>query len=708
MAHIALNEALGLDVDGSLSQGEQITKLIPTFSGLKDKPLDKVPIAAGSIKLSFDKPIPAGAGELSLLFSASADGGLVLIGPGKALGDGNLPLDDIRVNPGELYLGMKLKFALGGGLNLSAGASVFGFVSEKDFEIWCYRCFRAGPAGFPSYGHALGLTLASFSIPRTASELDQIDSDTVVLIQGSGEMDVSGAFSIQTPVQSIASVSVGFGKEIRVRAGGSFGAQLKFSLQGSYGIRLRRAQGGRIELGIFNSKNRQTDLSVSAQLGVNAGIGDFDLIEKLISALSRQPEVDSQELSTAIPGDDATSKRTQILAFQRELANAVSTRLEASVKATLSTARSSDAMWMFEIELATGTSEMARTAIEQCLHGDFIGLTTDPQRLVPAVTQTKNLLTKVKSNELTLHINLFGILNLFSLVQIARISKVERNNHGDVTLVTDVSDVSRLNGVLLNAGWDEKRLRKLLSEEFLISATYQVSGVGVLPPEFQARHTYLEISNSTSQDIMRNHLDIARVLGLLSPDDEGRYLSADGFGRTTYFVETTYSSDEVRGIFLDSDGRPKPIAEFENDGRSALGALLAGRKGQEFRLLFAQLGSGDALWREMKRIGNVADFGPLFGIAKDATDVRVATAGADFSTITSWAKAMYGAALATYEVQQLLGGEVVRADDRRLQQARDRLNSRLAEVLSDTHDEFGDPLGLLMVYVASNESASKR
>jgi hypothetical protein len=38
---------------------------------------------------------------------------------------------------------------------------------------------------------------------------------------------------------------------------------------------------------------------------------------------------------------------------------------------------------------------------------------------------------------------------------------------------------------------------------------------------------------------------------------------------------------------------------------------------------------------------------------------------------------------------------------------RERLKRRLSDVVRDTHDEFGDPLGLLMVYLAASQNAEK-
>ena len=68
---------------------------------------------------------------------------------------------------------------------------------------------------------------------------------------------------------------------------------------------------------------------------------------------------------------------------------------------------------------------------------------------------------------------------------------------------------------------------------------------------------------------------------------------------------------------------------------------------------------------------------------------------------------MNEAGVAILEVEDLLAGSSVTADDARLTEARDLLKQRMAGVVSKTHEHFGDPLGLLMIYVASGQNAER-
>jgi hypothetical protein len=204
---------------------------------------------------------------------------------------------------------------------------------------------------------------------------------------------------------------------------------------------------------------------------------------------------------------------------------------------------------------------------------------------------------------------------------------------------------------------------------------------------------------------MKDNLDVARVLALITPAEQERRLGdRKAFGRTTLFAELSYSDGALRRAFLEG-GEPRRLAEYEVFGRSALGALLAGDEEGELRGRYADLGqAGTDLWSRMKRDGPF-NFGPLFGLPE--TDPRVGAAVADYIAITDWARAMRAAGLVLQEVAEIVSRSASGAEDAALTAARERLKERLADVVKETHDQFGDPLGMLMVYVAANQDAEK-
>jgi hypothetical protein len=654
MPTIHLNDALGLNLDGSLAGDAQLTAILPAFGKLQNLKLEDVPAGALSAGLQFNRPV----GAAGVTVGAGASARVSLIGAGEHVLDVNDPFGAIGVRDGEIYAAVAL--------DCTADASAFGFTAGAEFTLTCYRRFGKDAA----FGPALAATLAAIALPRTEADLGDVADGVVLVLAGTGRLSLTGDFQFAMPVQTLASVAIAGGVGVQVNTGASISVSAGIELSGGYQVRVRRTPAHTVEMGVYRGRSRDATLSVTAAAGVSAQAGGFDLAEQFIGALSRQPVVDVDEFRRAQPGD--------VEAFRTALKAAVQTKVEVSVSAALSVLRADDAAWTFEIDPGKAVTAEAQGMVGAALAGDFGPLTA--ARTLPAgIVQTSNVLTKVDVSKLTWRVNLLGIANLLSVAKLTEMTTVQRNAAGDITLVTDTASANRLEAVLVNLGLDSKRLRKMLNENFLIEAAYHASGAGLLPPEFQSRQTFFEIQGDTGRDEMKDNLDVARVLGLISPAEETRRMGdRKSFGRTTFYASAGYTNAAVRRMFLDGAGNPRTIEEYEQLGRSALGALLAGDPGQEGRLRYTDLGmEGSALWARMKQTGNVALFASM-GLPP--------AAGPDYIAITDWAKAMHATGAAMGD--------------------RERLKERLADVVSSTHEHFGDPLGMIMAYLAADQDAT--
>ena len=103
----------------------------------------------------------------------------------------------------------------------------------------------------------------------------------------------------------------------------------------------------------------------------------------------------------------------------------------------------------------------------------------------------------------------------------------------------------------------------------------------------------------------------------------------------------------------------------------------------------------------MKDLGQPS-FGQLF---PSLPAPSVGAIAADYSTIVWWAQALEGASLRLAKMQKFfLLHPGAPPDDSEFQALRNDLASHLAKVASSTHEEFGEPWGL----VAMNEASGRR
>ena len=705
MPTINLTDALGLDLDGKLSDHTSLLKLLPSFVKIADLPLDQVPVADLSAALNLAEPIPVPVEDLGLTLHAGATARLSLLRPKQHTIDAYDPFSEIDIKDNEIYLMLGVKFTVNGALGAKVASLSLGFSPESELEIICYRRFERGPDGFPIFRKALATAASSFVLPRNLKDLDALQTDTVLVLRGSGTLSFSAGVSVALPTQSLASVSLVLDKKLQVSAGGSIGVDADLTLTGGYQVRLRRLDAHKTELGVYAMRSEEATLSISAKVGVSASAGPFELTERLISALSNKPAVDVAEFKQALPGEDDEQKTLRIEAFQSSIKAGISTKLQASLAVAFNALHSHEAAWLFEIDSSLAITQAANEAIAAALDGKFGALTANPKGLPAGISQSSNILTDTDLRKVSLKVNLLGLVNLISTEKLVQVCTAERNANGDITLITDSASGSRLQALLVIFGNDHKRLRKLLSENFLIVASYHAKDLGVLPPDFKAKHTYFSIEDKTSRDKMKNEFDVARILGLMDASAVQQRLGKTGqFGRTDFYVEAVYTSDAVRDAFLNPDGLRPSVESYEQIGRLALSELLDGDEGQEFR---KKVANDNAIWSALKKDGNRANFPRIFGLRADSLDPGVGAAGADFSAITSWAEAMTAAGSAIRELDGLLGSGPVAADAANFDEARELLKKRLGQVVAHTKDEFGEPLGMLMFYMAASQHAKR-
>jgi len=704
MPVIHLNQAFGLDVEGSLSSGAKLLEFFPKFNQLADVKLDALRDEDLATGLNLVEPLPVPADGLSLKLSAGASVRFALIGPGAHGLDKDDPFDAIGVPDGELYFAMALRLSGGTKLSGSVAPLTLGFAPEGELELRCYRRFQRGTDGFPALRGALAAAASSFVLPWEVADLRALGPDTVLVLRGEGTLAASADVSAALPTESLASTSLVGGHKFEAQAGASVGVEASLQLAGTYQARLRRLDGQRAELSIYTLKSAETSLGITAEGGLSAAVGTFDLGERVVKALSPKPVVDVDEFRRALPDEDDDAKKARITAFQASIQAGICTKLQASLGAACDALQSHEALWAFEIDTNQAVSDDARAAVADVFRGKLGKLTDDPHTLPAGFALTRNFVTDSGAHKLSLKINVLGLVNLIEVDKLAQFAKVERNRDGDITLMTDTLTENRLQALLSVFGGDGKRLRKLLSENFLITAAYRTKDLGVLPPDFQAKHTYFAIHGSTNREAMKDELDVACAFGWLTQNQVlDRLGGGSDFGRTTLFVETQYAGAAVRDAFLKPGGQPPLEESYAQIGRAGLKKLLEGDAGQPYRWALA---SDPAVWTAFEKTGNRTQFPGIFGLRADTMDPRLDAAGTDYYAITGWASAMAAASRALAEIDALVGAGPVKADAPNVQQARQLLKKRLEQVVKNTKDEFGEPLGLILFYYAANRNGA--
>jgi hypothetical protein len=538
--------------------------------------------------------------------------------------------------------------------------------------------------------------LHGFFVPATRRELEQLDDDVILVFAGSGSVTTSASFSLSMPVTALANVSIPGGQNLTVKPGLSLSVAPSLTLEGGYQVRLRKLDKGEVEVGLYNSTSKTKSLSISGRAALPVRAGSFELTEQFIRALSvGQSVVNREELFAALPDEaDEFKKHRRIEKMEEQFRKAVNTKFEASARISLSKSSLREPVWTYAVNPAV-VSQASDKAIAAALKGNFAELLANP----PGVRRVSSALAETESRSAKLDINLLGLANFTSstrlVVSVQHRVRRQRSDH---------SHHRHFVGHPHRGFAGESRRRQQPTpppDERKLSDPGRLQSQRTHHFSAQAQGSAHLFRNRQQDQPRRNARQSAGPPGarLVMPEKVAEILETDqNFGRTTMYVEAAYDNAAIESLFFDG-GSARSQDKFEDAGRSALGALIAGDEHRQLSSRFAGFSvAANALWERMK-VAGAANLHDLFGIgaASASGNLPLATATSDFFAILDWAKTMHAAAQVALDVRNMLGGDQkVESTDPRFEAARKLLRQRLSDAVARTGEHFGDPLGLLM------------
>ena len=635
--------------------------------------LDQPAISSFSTGLSFLDKLDMGNG-LNLSFQAGAHGSFSLV---RQAGDTDAP-------DGACYARLAFDASAGVSPGVTAGALSFGVQPGMRLEAASYRCYSLS-AGV-TLVDALRESIGGFLIPARASDLEAIPEKGVLTVSGAGSLKLSveaDLLALSNPL-ALATLPAPL-PGISVSAGGTIQVGASYRLEGEFQIRAARLDGRRVQVGWYPKQTQQWTVQATASAGVSAVMGQTDLISMLVRAVSAAPKASSDELNRAGLSPDQTT------AIMAAVQAAISRKLELALSVQLSALESGGAAFLYEIDLM-GLTQASRDALDRALQGDFSALHYSG---LPGISCVRSIWTQMHEKRISLDVNVLGIYNFASIATLVRTGTVLAEPATGALVLTDRITADRIRSAQVNYGADTSKLRRVLADSFLITVAYRGTQQAAGAPSLTSRHTFFDLTDITRRQDMLDRLRIGTALGLW--DQQAAQLPADAcdFGRTTLYARIDYNDAMAASLFHDATGEPYPLEFYENAGRTALQLLLPESDVRR------QPATDDDLWRRMKDLGQPS-FGQLFPSLPAPSLGAIA---ADYSTIVWWAQAMEGASLRLAKMQKFfLLHPGAPPDDSEFQALRNDLASHLAKVASSTHEEFGEPWGL----VAMNEASGRR
>jgi hypothetical protein len=699
MATIKLTDDLGLDADIQLAPFSSLLKYFQQLPALRltngdfskagGLTLDQPALTALTSGLSFANSVSIGPGANALSISAGAHGSLELIQPTPTVA--NLPdvySGDIGIAAGTCYVGLGVQASVGVAVGPDAGLLQFGVGPGETIDIRNYRNFPLKQG--ITLLDAVEQTVGSFLIPASADDLASLPDGAVATATGTGTLKLSATANLLAVTNPLASVALpALLPALSVTAGGVAQVGASFELKGTFQICAQKQAAGHVHLGWYREKAAELAVTATAGASVSAGFGTTDLFSTIIGAISSSATADLAELQKAgLPPD-------QISAIQGAVKAAVDRKLELALSAAISVTESTDAAFLYDIEVAALTPG-SRQALNQALTGDLSGLHGGA---LAGITEVQSVWGNARKAGIQLDVNLLGIFNFGSISTLASSGEVLFEPATGALVITDKVTAQRIRSTAVNFGADTQKLRHVMAESFLLTAAYQGSQRQIGGPALRCSHDFFDLQNATGRDQMQRDLGVGAALGLFSGEDATLPAGVGDFGRTMIHARTDYDSGLAAALFLDPTGAPVPEPFYENMGRAAVQLLVnegdddAVRRGPAI---------DDDLWGRLKAQGQPG-FAQLFpGVPAPL----VGAITADYTAIMWWAGAMAGAGQRLAAMGKWLGQHPAAApDDPEFQSLRQDLAAHLKQVASTTSEQFGEPWGLIAMDEASGRRA---
>jgi hypothetical protein len=603
-----------------------------------------------------------------------------------------------EVPAGTAYAGLAFTGDLDLGVSGIAGNLTFGLNADAAVTFEFLKAFPTG-AGQPTLGAAAGQVLSGYLIPASIDDLKRMQVHDICTVSGQGSVLVSGGFDIALPVNPLASVNLPVGAgSLTVQHGVMAGVTLAFTISGAYQVRARRLPAGTIELSYLRESGTEVAVDFDASASLIAKLNRTELLETLLKAISKAPP-DPELLKSLTTGE--------IASFTGAIEEGVSHSLEASLDLILSQATDNQAAFQYELDL-DALDDASSSAVNRALRGDLRALTAfeHPSAIggiiAPGVKLLDSVLSRTRTNGVTLRVNLLGIVNLLSISKlVSNCEFLVEPASGDLTIKeTAQSDrISAITDMLRK----QEALRKALFESVLVTTTYR-AGRAVALPGLDCHCLHFVLNRGTDAAHVSGYIDWLRILGLVTPAEAPGLLAQYNGDKTSTCVLRT-ALDDATCLQLFFDGAVlRDKSYYLEFGRKALHALLADSCDDAGRARYRVLDE-PARWAKALEDGPSPALREIVPLDRSNPqfDLALNLIVGDVYDIVWWARSMTAAGASLNAMRQYLAGRDpgTLTGDPDFIAHRDALQKTMLKVVAESKTRFDQPWGLIALYWAA-------
>jgi hypothetical protein len=650
-----------------------------------------------SVGISFTQPVNLGAGDVQLTINPALVGTLG-IHKGEALFDSaDEPFSGKVLNPDparQAFVSAGIEAKLVAGTAGGTGVLQFGLTAGTAVALTNYRLFALTDEIVP----AIQTLFRSFVVPGDLQDVESMAPGTVAAVEGTGSLTFSATANLLSAVNPLASLSAPvLNGLLMVRDGAALPVYASYTLTGEYQVRVQRLGGRKFLLGYGKKRGSDFDVCVTAEFGASVDVGGFDLIQHVLQVISSDVVPDQDVFRQAGLGDDQISGIAAAVKAGIERSLALSLKGDLDVLDEVSTAFS------YEVDL-DALDDAGRQAIGAALRGDLSGLESST---LNGVKPLKSVFSSLREGRKGLKVNLLGIFNYGSVSTLLQKGTIIVDRESGAITITDQESAKRVQSTADYFAQDNAKLRKVLAESFLTTATYRSSGTVLQAPDLTSNYWFFDFHQNGQIANLQDYLSVAQALKFVSPAEVSATLQrvqpSSPLGPVSLYLDSQYTEALFKVLFLDAQGNARPQQWYEELGRDAMISLIEpGAPISDARR--SALGNQE-IWNVLCDAGP-ANF-PVILEERGFEPAAVPVVTSDYIAIRWWASAMHEMGDALAQLLTFMGrGSPVNPTSPEFTRLRRNLDDKLASVAANTHDHFAEPWGLVVMDLASGQRSA--
>src|SRR5581483_7049668 len=304
--------------------------------------------------------------------------------------------------------------------------------------------------------------LTNFVIPGDVIDLEFLPVDNICSVAGKGSLKFSASAGYQFYTNPLTSYDIPLAGTLAVKARGNATFDYSVSIDAGFKISVLKSSANIVRLLVERSRDTSFDTSVEIHAQVTATVMGQELLSRLLSAISPDPQKEISQMNAKLSDDERD-------AIEETIKSALESNFELATQAEMEQSIEKDTLFLYEVDLSKLT-DLSRGALQEAFRGDFTKLSAAAATNRDGVTELRSISTDTRMSALKMSVHLLNVFQAGTASALISKETVKATPSGDLA-ITDAATARSTSFISLPGKAD--RLRTVLFTSAMITSAYK-------------------------------------------------------------------------------------------------------------------------------------------------------------------------------------------------------------------------------------------